>query len=179
MIELRNKGYFDHKEAVKVEGGREKLFSVDMKPLPNGPTPEQVQRRKQGMSSFGAKVNPVGGVTADFGIGYPYYFTARLTVGAFNLKPFGLDLGVEFQTFFDIYDLSLHARWQFLEAGPASTADPPTSSTRRPSSRWPSARSRPFPAGSSGLPGPTRSAPRTPRYRTASPPRGTATRPSG
>ena len=120
MIELRNKGYFDHKEAVKVEGGREKLFSVDMKPLPNGPTPEQVQRRKQGMSSFGAKVNPVGGVTADFGIGYPYYFTARLTVGAFNLKPFGLDLGVEFQTFFDIYDLSLHARWQFLEAGPVS-----------------------------------------------------------
>jgi hypothetical protein len=122
VIELRNKGFFDHKETVKVEGGREKLFSVDMKPLPNGPTPEQVQRRKQGMSSFGAKVNPVGGVTADFGLGYPYYFTARLTVGAFNLKPLGLDLGVEFQTFFDIYDLSVHARWQFLEAGPLSAA---------------------------------------------------------
>ena len=29
------------------------------------------------MSSFGAQVNPVGGVTADFGLGYPYYFTAR------------------------------------------------------------------------------------------------------
>jgi hypothetical protein len=81
-----------------------------------------MQRRKQGMSSFGAKVNPVGGVTADFGLGYPYYFTARLTVGAFNLKPLGFDLGVEFQTFFDIYDLSLHARWQFLEAGPLSAA---------------------------------------------------------
>ena len=122
VIELRSKGYFDHKETIKVEGGREKLFSVDMKPLPNGPTPEQIQRRKQGMSSFGAKVNPVGGVTADFGIGYPYYFTARLTVGAFNLKPLGFDLGVEFQTFFDIYDLSLHARWQFLETGPLSGA---------------------------------------------------------
>ena len=61
-----------------------------MKPLPSGPTPEQVQKRKQGISSFGAKVNPVGGVTADFGLGYPYYFTARLTVGAFNVKPLGM-----------------------------------------------------------------------------------------
>jgi hypothetical protein len=122
VIELRLKGFFDHKETVKVEGGREKLFSVDLKPLPNGPTAEQMQKRRQAMSSFGAKVNPVGGVTADFGIGYPYYFTARLTVGAFNLKPLGFDLGVEFQTFFDIYDLSLHARWQFLEAGPLSLA---------------------------------------------------------
>jgi hypothetical protein len=58
---------------MKIEGGREKVFSVDLKALPNGPTPEQVARRKQGMSSFGAKANPVGGVTADFGLGYPYY----------------------------------------------------------------------------------------------------------
>ena len=35
------------------------------------------------MSSFGAKANPVGGVTADFGLGYPYYLTVRLMVGAF------------------------------------------------------------------------------------------------
>ncbi len=118
LIELRAKGYFDHKETIKIEGGREKLYSVDLKPLPSGPTPEQVQKRKQGMSSFGAKVNPVGGVTADFGLGYPYYFTARLTVGAFNLKPMGLDLGIEFQTFFDIYNMSVHARWQLVEAGP-------------------------------------------------------------
>ncbi len=122
VIELRVKGYFDHKETVKVDGGREKLFSVDMKPLPSGPTPEQVQKRKQGMSSFGAKVNPVGGVTADFGLGYPYYFTASLTVGAFNVKPLGMDLGIEFRTFFDIYDLDVHARLQLVETGPLAVA---------------------------------------------------------
>ena len=84
---------------MKVDGGREKLFSVDLKPLPTGPTPEQVAKRKGGMSSFGAKVNPVGGVTADFGIGYPGTSQARVTVGrASNVKPLGLDLGVEFQT---------------------------------------------------------------------------------
>jgi hypothetical protein len=122
VVEFRLKGYYDHKETMKVEGGREKIFSVDLKALPSGPTPEQVARRKTGMSSFGARVNPQGGVTADFGVGYPYYFTARLTVGAFNVKPLGLDLGVEFQTFFDINSLALHARLQLLEAGPLSVA---------------------------------------------------------
>ena len=82
IVEFKLKGFFDHKETMKIEGGREKVFSVDLKALPSGPTPEQVQRRKQGMSSFGAKVNPVGGVTADFGLGYPYYVTVRLMVGA-------------------------------------------------------------------------------------------------
>lgn len=122
IIEYRLKAYFDHKERVKVEGGREKLFSVDLKQLPTGPSPEQVQKRKQAMSSFGAKVNPVGGFTADFGSGYPYYFMARLTVGAFNVKPLGLDLGIEFQTFFQIYNLALHGRLQLAEFGPLALA---------------------------------------------------------
>jgi hypothetical protein len=122
VLEVDLKGYFSHKETIKVEGGREKVFSIDLKPLPNGPTPEQQAKRKAGMSSYGAKVNPVGGVTTDFGIGYPYYFMARATVGAFNVKPLGLDLGVEFQTFFQIYDFSVHGRLQLVEAGPLSLA---------------------------------------------------------
>ena len=122
VIEFKLKGYYDHKETMKIEGGREKVFSVDLKIIPTGPTPEQVQKRKGGMSSFGAKVNPVGGVTADFGLGYPYYFMARLTVGAFNVRPLGLDLGVEFQTFFEMYDLSVHGRLQLVETGPLALA---------------------------------------------------------
>ena len=122
VLELDLKGYFKTKENIKIEGGREKVFSYDLKVVPTGPTPEQVAKRKQGMSSFGAKVNPVGGVTTDFGVGYPYYFMARATVGAFNVKPLGLDLGVEFQTFFQIYDFSAHGRLQLVEAGPLSIA---------------------------------------------------------
>jgi hypothetical protein len=122
VIEFRLKGYFDHKETIKVEGGREKVFSVDLKLIPTGPTPEQVAKRKGGMSSFGARVNPVGGVTADFGSGYPYYIMARLTVGAFNTKPLGLDLGVEFTSFVEMNNLSVHGRLQLVEAGPLSLA---------------------------------------------------------
>jgi len=122
IIEFRLKGYFDHKQSIKVDGGKEKVFSVDLKVLPSGPSPEQQARRKQGMSSFGARVNPVGGVTADVGVGFPYFFMARLTVGAFAVKPLGLDLGVEFQTFFQIASLAFHARLQLLEVGPLSMA---------------------------------------------------------
>ena len=120
IVEFKMKGFFDHKETMKIEGGREKVFSVDLKALPSGPTPEQVQRRKQGMSSFGAKANPVGGVTADFGLGYPYYVTIRLMVGALA-KP-ALDVGIEFQTFFNIANLALTGKMQLLEAGPFSFA---------------------------------------------------------
>src|SRR5262245_39027282 len=118
VVEFKMKGFFDHKETMKIEGGREKVFSVDMKALPSGPTPEQVAKRKQGMSSFGAKANPVGGVTADFGLGYPYYVTVRLMVGALA-KP-ALDVGIEFQTFFNIANLALAGKVQLLEAGPFS-----------------------------------------------------------
>jgi hypothetical protein len=122
IVEFRLKGYFDHKETMKIEGGREKVFSVDLKVIPTGPTPEQVQKRKGGMSSFGAKVNPVGGVTADFGTGFPYYFMSRLTVGVYNVKPLGIDVGVEFQTFFETYNLAAQGRLQFVETGPLSLA---------------------------------------------------------
>ena len=158
IIQFKMPGYFDHKETIKVEGGREKVFSVDLKALPSGPTPEQVAKRKMGMSSFGAKVNPVGGVTADFGAGYPYYLTVRLTVGAVA-KP-GIDVGVEFQTFFDIANLSMFGRMQLSRQGrspsaraptsaaaPASTAATPTSSICRRSARsrsaaWPPSTAR-------------------------------------
>jgi hypothetical protein len=118
IVEFRLKGYFDHKETMKVEGGREKVFSVDLKLIPTGPSPDQVAKRKQGMSSFGARANPVGGVTADFGLGYPYYVTVRIMVGALALRSMGLDVGVQMQSLFDITDFALRGRLQLLDFGP-------------------------------------------------------------
>jgi PEGA domain len=118
IVEFKLLGYFDHKESMKVEGGREKVFSVDLKVIPTGPTPEQKAKRRQGMSSFGAKVNPVGGVTVDLGLGYPYYMNARVMVGAVQNKYIGFDVGVQARTMFDITDFALRGRVQLLEAGP-------------------------------------------------------------
>lgn len=118
VVEFKLAGYFDSRQTIKVEGGRERIVSADLKALPTGPTPEQVLRTKTAMSSWGAATLPTGGFTADLGIGYPYIFFARLTVGAFNLKPAGLDLGVEFQTFFQMTTLAIHGRMQLAATGP-------------------------------------------------------------
>jgi hypothetical protein len=122
IVEYHLPGYFDSRQTIKVEGGRERIVAADLKALPSGPSPEQVARRKGGMSSWGAKALPQGGFTADFGTGYPYLIMVRLTVGAFNLKPAGLDLGVEFQSFFQMNTLAVHARLQLAESGPLSVA---------------------------------------------------------
>jgi hypothetical protein len=124
VVEFRLKGYFDHKETMKADGGREKVFSVDLKVIPTGPSPEQIARRRTQMSSFGARTNPVGGVTVDFGLGYPWYLSTRVMVGALAAKNLGsydvggLDVGVAIQTMFDITDFSLRGRYQILNVGP-------------------------------------------------------------
>ena len=80
-------------------------------------------RRKTGMSSWGALALPTGGFTADLGSGYPYYFLVRLTVGAFNIKNrFGLDLGIEFQSFVQMNQLAVHSRLQLAASGPLAIA---------------------------------------------------------
>ena len=122
IVEFKMAGYFDNKQTIKVEGGKERIVQADLKLLPTGPTPEQMMRRKSAMSSWGATTLPQGGFVADVGLGYPYIFMARLTVGAFALKPAGLDLGIEFQTFFQMNTLALHGRMQLAATGPLAVA---------------------------------------------------------
>lgn len=122
VFTFRLKGFYDFKQTITVVGGKERLITTDLKPLPSGPSPEQVAKRKAGMSSFGARALPSGGFTADLGVGYPNILMARLTVGAFSLKTGGLDLGVEILTYFQMSTLSLHSRLQLAAAGPLSVA---------------------------------------------------------
>jgi hypothetical protein len=122
VFTFRMRGFYDYKQTITVAGGRERLISPDLKPLPYGPSPEQVARRKSGMSSFGARALPAGGFTADLGVGYPNILMARLTVGAFTLRTGGLDLGIEVLTYFQMSTLSLHSRLQLAAVGPLSVA---------------------------------------------------------
>jgi hypothetical protein len=122
IVEFKMAGYFDSKQTIKVEGGKERVVAADLKALPTGPSPEQVQRRKMAMSSWGATALPQGGFTADVGSGYPYFFFARMTVGAFNIKPMGLDLGIEFQSFVQMNTLAVHGRLQLAASGPLAVA---------------------------------------------------------
>jgi hypothetical protein len=119
IIEFRMAGYFDSKQTIKVEGGKERIVAADLRVLPTGPTPEQKAKQLGGMSSWGAKAHPVGGFTADVGAGYPYIFMARLTVGMLQMRNnMAIDGGIEARTYFQDNDLAIHARMQLLQAGP-------------------------------------------------------------
>lgn len=120
VIVFKLNGYDNHKEMVTVVGGKERLMSPDLKATPTGPSPEQMERLKTSMSSFGARVLPTGGFTADLALGYPYVLFARLTLGILSGRGRGLDVGVEMQSFFQMWTGSLHARVQLAEAGPFS-----------------------------------------------------------
>jgi len=122
IVEFKMAGYFDSKQTIKVEGGKERVVAADLKALPTGPSPEQVQRRKTGMSTWGAVALPQGAFVADVGTGYPYFFFARMTVGAFNIKSQGLDLGIEFQSFVQMNTLAVHGRLQLAQSGPLAVA---------------------------------------------------------
>lgn len=118
VIELKLGGYYDSKQTIKVEGNKERIVSADLQKIPTGPSPEQITRRKKGMSSFGARVLPAKAFTADLGVGWPYLLQARATVGIRDRAPFPFDVGVTGRTFFQYNELLLHARLQLADAGP-------------------------------------------------------------
>jgi len=120
LVTFYLEGYADERQTISVAGGADRLVSADLRPEAAAMTPEQLEKRKAGMSSFGARTLPTGAFTADLGLGYPYILFARLTLGVLTTRSLGLDLGLEMQSFFQMWTGALHARLQLLEVGPLS-----------------------------------------------------------
>jgi PEGA domain len=119
-VEVELNGYHREKRTITVKGGQPISFHMDLTRIRTGPTPEQKIR---GMTSFGAITVEPSQFTADITLGYmPYYLTARLTVGAFKTKRFGLDAGIILRVQGVINVFAAHARFSFLKAGPFSMA---------------------------------------------------------
>jgi len=118
LVTFYREGYADDRQTISVVAGADRLVSVDLRPLPVGLSPEQLEKAKASMSSFGARTLPTGAFTADLGLGYPYILFARLTLGVLTTRSLGLDFGFEVQSFFQMWTGALHARVQLLEAGP-------------------------------------------------------------
>ncbi len=119
-IEVELNRYHREKRSITVQGGRPISIHMDLQPIRTGPTREQKIR---GMTSFGAITVEPSQFTGDVTVGYmPYYLTARLTVGAFKTKQFGLDAGIIIRVQGVINVFAAHARFSFLRAGPFSMA---------------------------------------------------------
>lgn len=122
IVQYRLPGYYENKQTVKVEGGRERIVQADLVIIPSGPSTEQILREKGAMTSFGARAIAPKNFTADVGLGYPYTFVGRLSVGVWKQGRMAIDAGVDFRTFFQFSDIGLHGRLQFLELGPLAVA---------------------------------------------------------
>jgi len=120
LVSFYLEGYTDERQTISVVGGAERLVTAELRPQAVALSPEQLEKRKAGMSSFGARTLPTGAFTADLGLGYPYILFARLTLGVLTTRSLGLDLGLEMQSFFQMWTGALHARLQLLEVGPLS-----------------------------------------------------------
>lgn len=120
IISVSLDGYLDFETSVKVAGGKMKVVNAVLEKIDTGPTDAEVAREQKSLSSFGATVLPVGRSTIDFALGYPYYFSGGITVGAGKLGGMGFDAGVDLRSYFSRTDFAIKGRLTFVESNPFS-----------------------------------------------------------
>jgi hypothetical protein len=113
VVQLSLAGYQDYSETITVEGGKSAVIQRDLEVV--GPSPEE----QRGLSSLGARTLPRGHSTVDIGAGYPYFFDARVNVGAGSIQDkLGFDAGVGVRTMATRNEIGLGARLMLVNADP-------------------------------------------------------------
>ncbi len=120
IISVSLDGYLDFETSVKVAGGEMKVVNAVLEKIDMGPTDAEVSREQKGLSSFGATVLPIGRSTIDFGLGYPYFFSGGITVGAGKIGGMGFDAGVDLRSYLSRTDFAAKARLTFVDSTPFS-----------------------------------------------------------
>lgn len=122
VVTIRRAGYYDFEQPVKVEGGKLAIVNADLRAIDTGPTPEDIERMKRGLSSFGARTMPFGRFTADAAVGYPYWLEFRSTVGVKDTSRMGWDVGVGFRSLLTTWEFFLHSRYRYFQRDPFAFA---------------------------------------------------------
>lgn len=120
IVTVQLNGYFDFETSVKVEGGKMKVVNAVLEKIKTGPTVAQKQQEQRSLTSFGARALPNGRSTIDFSVGYPYYFSGGITVGAGKISGMAFDAGIDLRSYFDRTDLALRGRLTIHDSSPFS-----------------------------------------------------------
>jgi hypothetical protein len=120
VVTVRLADYYDFEKTIKVEGGKTEVLSARLEHIDDGPTAAELEREQRALASFGARTLAKGRSTIDFGMGYPYIFDLRITVGAGRLSNFGFDAGVSIRSFLTRTELSIHSRLMLADQEPFS-----------------------------------------------------------
>jgi hypothetical protein len=120
ILRLELTGFNAFEETLKVEGG-DKTQTISRELAIAGKSESELEAEQKGLSSFGARTLPRGRSTVDFDGGYPYFGSARITVGAGRIaKRFGFDATVAVRTNLARSELGLGGRAMLSNAEPFS-----------------------------------------------------------
>lgn len=119
VVRIEQPGFQPFEQTLTIQGGKTETISRELAVA--GPSEAELAVQQRALSSYGARVLARGRSTVDIDIGYPYYTTARITVGAGsipNLVP--VDASVAVRTLFARTEIGLGMRATFVDNEPFS-----------------------------------------------------------
>jgi len=119
VVRIEQAGFQPFEQTLTIQGGKTETLSRELAVA--GPSEQELYAEQRGLSSFGARTLPRGRSTVDLDVGYPYFLTARITVGAGRLQNgMGFDASVGVRTMLARNELGLGARVTLIDNEPFS-----------------------------------------------------------
>jgi len=121
VVRIEQVGFQPFEQTLTIQGGKTETLSRELAVA--GPSEAEQFAEQRGLSSFGARVLPRGRSTVDVDVGYPYFVTGRITVGAGKLGgPLGFDASVGVRTMLARSEIGLGGRLTLVDNEPFSAA---------------------------------------------------------
>jgi hypothetical protein len=121
VVRIERGGFQPFEQTLTIQGGKTETLSRELAIA--GPSEAELFAEQRGLSSFGARVLPRGRSTVDVDVGYPYFVTGRITVGAGKIPGlFGFDASVGVRTMLARSEIGLGARMTVVDNEPFSAA---------------------------------------------------------
>jgi hypothetical protein len=119
VVRIEMAGYQSFEQTLMIEGGKTATLSRELAVA--GLSESELEAQQRGLSSFGARTLPRGRSTVDFAAGYPYFFMAKINVGAGQIaRKFGFDAAVGLRTMLARNELGLGGRMMLADQDPFS-----------------------------------------------------------
>src|SRR6185503_18630369 len=114
VVRIEQAGFQPFEQTLNIQGGKTETLSRELAVA--GPSEAEIFAEQRGLSSFGARTLPRGRSTVDLDLGYPYFVTGRITVGAGQLpNKMGLDATVAVRTMLARTELGLGGRLTLID----------------------------------------------------------------
>jgi hypothetical protein len=118
-VRIEHGGFQPFEQTLTIQGGKTETLSRELAIA--GPSEAELFAEQRGLSSFGARVLPRGRSTVDVDVGYPYFVTGRITVGAGKIASmFGFDASVGVRTMLARSEIGLGGRLTLVDDEPFS-----------------------------------------------------------